>query len=237
VSNPERRSYNRLARHFDVESLPHLLKRHLPTGPLALADYGCGDGPLFHILHRLGYISPARPVYAVDLQEERLQRVSNRFPFITTVVPEAGTVPSIEAGTLDFVISTMLMEHVADEAGYLDELRRVLKPGGKLYLTTVFKRTWAWYFRRRDGRPVLDVSHLREYTDLEDFKGLVMEGNRFAALEALDLDLLWFPVLDPFLFLIARYGYLPRSVFLTRLARWIKLPIPGYYTLSVVLRA
>ena len=61
-------------------------------------------------------------------------------------------------------------------------------------MTTVFKKRWAWYFRKRDGESVLDTSHLREYTDVDVVRGLVSEaGFRIVALEAL----LWFPLLDP----------------------------------------
>ena len=213
------------------------MRRYLPVGPLALADFGCGDGPFFSILHRMGYISNQRPVYAVDLQEERLRRVADRFPFITTVTSTLQSVPSIPDGTLDFVISTMVIEHVVDEDSYLGELRRVLRVGGMIYLTTVFKRSWAWYFRQRDGQPVLDVSHLREYTDLEGFKALLMKGNRFAALDALVLESLWFPLVDPLLFVAAQRGHLPALASSIRLARRIMIPVPGYYTLSAILRA
>ena len=57
--------YTETAIHFDVERLPALLSRSLPTGPLALADLGCGDGPLFAALSQEGAIDATRPVYAV----------------------------------------------------------------------------------------------------------------------------------------------------------------------------
>ncbi|MCJ7513565.1 MAG: class I SAM-dependent methyltransferase [Anaerolineales bacterium] len=135
----------------------------MPAGPLALADICCGDGSFFAILDRLGYISPAMPVYAVDNDARRLNRVKARFPFITAPTAWAESVPAIPDHSIDFVISTMIMEHVTSETAYLDEIRRVMKPGGRAQITAVFKRPWAWYFRRRDGRTVLDRSHLREY--------------------------------------------------------------------------
>jgi ubiquinone/menaquinone biosynthesis C-methylase UbiE len=236
MTGGENQEYNRVARHFDVQVLPRLLSNHLPDGPLALADVGSGDGPLFMILQRMGYISPSKPVYAVDLQVERLECLARRVPFITTVNSSADVVSPIPDGALDFVISTMVMEHVVDEARYLDELKRLLKPGGKAYITTVFKRRWAWYFRRRDGESVLDVSHVREYTDLEGVRTLVLEGGRFSAIEALEIAQLWFPVIDPLLFRLVRGGEGPLISWLLFFARFIKVPIPGYYTLSIVVR-
>lgn len=223
--------YTETAIHFDVSRLPALLARSLPDGPLALADLGCGDGPLFTALERSGLIGPARPVYAVDLEKARLTRVERRFPWITTVVASADAVPQIADGTLDAVVSTMVMEHVPDEHAYLAEIRRLLQPRGRAYVTTVFKKPWAWYFRKREGESVLDTSHLREYTDLEAFRRLVESGG--LRIVALERRLLWFPLVDPFLFRLGdRLGSRPR---LLRILRAPKIPIPGYYSLEVVL--
>ena len=101
--------YTETAIHFDVERLPRLLAASLPAGPLDLADLGCGDGPLFAALVRDGVIAPSRPVYAVDLEADRLRRVSERFPWIRTVVGSADSVPEIPDESIDAVISTMVM--------------------------------------------------------------------------------------------------------------------------------
>ena len=222
--------YTETAIHFDVEQLPRLLARSLPTGPNAFADLGCGDGPLFGALVRAGSIDQSKPVFAVDLEEERLARVTARFPWIRTVVASAESVPEIGDATLDAVVSTMVMEHVQDERAYLAEIRRILRAGGRAYVTTVFKKPWAWYFRKRDGESVLDTSHLREYTDLAAFRALVESaGLRIVALEH---NRLWFPLLDPLLFRVG--GHLRTRPTLLRLLRAAKVPIPGYYSLEIV---
>jgi ubiquinone/menaquinone biosynthesis C-methylase UbiE len=222
--------YTETAIHFAVAHLPSLLARSLPPGPLALADLGCGDGPLFAALERDGFIDATHPVYAVDLEPARLDRVSAQFPWIRTVVASADAVPDIPTGSLDAVISTMVMEHVPDEQRYLAEIHRVLRPGGRAYVTTVFKKQWAWYFRKRAGESVLDTSHLREYTDLAAFRQLVTSaGLRIVALER---TLLWFPLLDPLLFRVGGgFAGHPR---LLRALRAVKVPILGYYSLELV---
>jgi 2-polyprenyl-3-methyl-5-hydroxy-6-metoxy-1,4-benzoquinol methylase len=223
--------YTETALHFEARRLPSLLERHLPAGPLALADIGCGDGPLFAALERGGFIGPSRPVYAVDLAPTRLRRVAARFPWIETVASPAEAVPNIADGALDFVISTMVLEHVPNESAYLAEIERILQPGGKAYVTTVFKRRWAWYFRKRNGESVLDTSHLREYTEVDVVRTLAAEaGFRIVALER---RLLWFPLLDPLLFRVG--GRLAARRTLLRALRAPKVPIPGYYSLAIIL--
>lgn len=44
----------------------------------------------------------------------------------------------VEAGTVDFVLCTEVMEHLQDPAPALKELRRVLAPGGELLITVPF---------------------------------------------------------------------------------------------------
>ena len=222
--------YTETAIHFDIEELPPLLTRWLPAGPLALADLGCGDGPLFAALSREGLVSSSRPVYAVDLEAARLARVSNRFPWIRTLVASADAVPDIPDAELDAVISTMVMEHVPDEHAYLAEIQRMLRPEGRAYVTTVFKKPWAWYFRKRNGESVLDTSHLREYTDLDRVRELV--ANADLRILAMKRTRMWFPLLDPVLF---RVGHRLRSrPKLLRALRAAKVPIPGYYVLELV---
>ena len=107
MTNNSDQAYNMIARHFDVFVLPKILATHLPRGPLAFADFGCGDGPFFFILQKMGYISIAKPVYAIDLSKVRLEGMSNRFPYIIQVESSVEHVPSIPDATLDFVISTI----------------------------------------------------------------------------------------------------------------------------------
>ena len=94
----------------------------------------------------------------------------------------------------------------------------------------MFKKRWAWYFRKRDGESVLDTSHLREYTDLAAFRALVEKsGLRVVALER---NRLWFPLLDPLLFRMGRR--LRSRPTLLKALRAVKVPIPGYFALEIV---
>jgi SAM-dependent methyltransferase len=175
-------------------------------------------------------------VYAVDVEPERLARVANRFPYISTIGLPGDSMTPIPDASLDFVTAMMVMEHVPDEVEFLDEVRRVLKGGGRYYLTTVFKRRWAWYFRRRGGETVLDVSHLREYTDLGAFHSLLGVGRRFSRILDITLEPLWFPVVAPILFLMAGH-FGARDLGGLAALRRVKVPVPGYYTLIVLLEA
>jgi len=85
-----------------------------------ILDYGCAELPYRHF-----FPDEARYV-AADLPGN---------PHATLDLSEDGTVP-VKPGTFDAVLSTQVLEHVTDPARYLDECFRVLRPGGRLLLST-----------------------------------------------------------------------------------------------------
>jgi SAM-dependent methyltransferase len=93
-----------------------------PLEASRVLDYGCGGSPyrsLFTgaVYHRADLAGGAD---GTDLD----------FPFMSD-----SRLPP-EVGNYDFVLSSQVLEHVLDPALYLSECFRVLKPGGKLLVTT-----------------------------------------------------------------------------------------------------
>jgi ubiquinone/menaquinone biosynthesis C-methylase UbiE len=218
--------------HFDITELPPILESHLQKNEQILADIGCGDGPWFNLLHEKGFFSSKTPVYAIDLDENRLKRIVSRFPWIQTYTGSAENIPELKDESVNFIISTMVMEHVFDETKYLAEMHRILKARGKAFITTVFKKKWAVFYRRRKGEFVLDTSHVREYTDLEQFKKLV-ENSRFKILE-LTLSPIKIPLFKPIFRIWKRKE---RSVDPIIKAMLIpQISVPGYYEIAMVVQ-
>jgi SAM-dependent methyltransferase len=107
-----------------IKTLPTALRAAIPDLKLRpaarLLDYGCADMPYRDFfpttVDYVGADLPGNPDATVDLN------------------PDA-TVPADES-SFDAVISTQVLEHVGDPALYLSECFRVLKPGGRLLLST-----------------------------------------------------------------------------------------------------
>jgi SAM-dependent methyltransferase len=75
-------------------------------------------------------------VLGIDVAEAALERARARHPGLEfRVVPEHGPLP-FDDGAFDLVWASEVIEHVADTARWLSEVRRVLAPGGRLLLTT-----------------------------------------------------------------------------------------------------
>ncbi len=104
--------------------LPRTLRQllgELELPPQArLLDYGCADMPyrdaLPDTVEYLGADIEGNPRASITLNAD-------------------GTIPVADA-SMDAVISTQVLEHVADPALYVSECFRTMKPGGKLLLST-----------------------------------------------------------------------------------------------------
>jgi 2-polyprenyl-3-methyl-5-hydroxy-6-metoxy-1,4-benzoquinol methylase len=95
-------------------------------------DVGCGEGRFAAELARRG-----AEVVGIDVAAEPLRRARERHPQLLDLrqVPSAGPWPLGDA-SFDAVWAGEVIEHVADTAGWLSELRRVLRSGGVLLLST-----------------------------------------------------------------------------------------------------
>jgi 2-polyprenyl-3-methyl-5-hydroxy-6-metoxy-1,4-benzoquinol methylase len=94
-------------------------------------DVGCGEGRFTAELAAAGV-----KAVGIDVAEEPLRRARARHPELDMrLVDAAGGWPLADA-SFDAVWAGEVIEHVADTAGWLSEVRRVLRPGGRLLAST-----------------------------------------------------------------------------------------------------
>src|ERR1700761_7830641 len=106
------------------------LRAGVHAGDRAL-DLGCGDGRFTGELARAGAVATG-----VDIADAALKRARAAHPDLDfRLAPFDGPLP-FDDGSFDVVWTSEVIEHVADTARWLSEVRRVLVPRGRLLLTT-----------------------------------------------------------------------------------------------------
>lgn len=128
-------------------------------------DLGCGEGAFAAALEQAG-----AHVVAADVAREPLRRAAARHSGLELLLLEDGEAGwPLDDASFDVVWAGEVIEHVLDTAGWLSEVRRVLRPGGLLALSTpqlgragllgaaVSRRAFAERFEPRSD-------HLRHYS-------------------------------------------------------------------------
>ncbi len=127
-------------------------------------DVGCGEG---HFAAAL--LGAGAEVVGCDVAAEPLRRAHSRHPTLDLRLVEPEASLPLEDASFDVVWAGETIEHVADTAQWLSELRRVLRSGGLLLISTPehgpLSRLWIGLSRtafqaRFDPR----ADHLRFYT-------------------------------------------------------------------------
>ncbi|MCJ7792569.1 MAG: class I SAM-dependent methyltransferase [Candidatus Marinimicrobia bacterium] len=224
--------YARKHKHFYTESIPQLLLKFLDdVNWESYSDLGCGDGSLLYALNKKGYFNN-KVVYAIDLSKNRISLVKKINKDFRCFVDNACNIRNIKDNSIDFLVSTQVIEHVPSDNDMIKEISRVLSKNGIVYLSTVFKKWYGWYFNRCNGKWTLDPTHVREYT--QDNQLLDVFRNYGFKIVKNKKSLVYFLIAN---YILRRIGA-ERSVFnnhfLKILAGVFRVPIFGYYNWEIV---
>src|SRR5690606_15540262 len=111
-----------------------LLKAYIAAKPLVngdLLEVGCGEGRGVEVL-----LNGVNSYHGLDKIPEVIDQLKNKFPnvaFEQAVIPPFVT---IDSDKFDTVVSFQVIEHIQDDRLFLQEIYRVLKPGGRAIIST-----------------------------------------------------------------------------------------------------
>ena len=223
--------YAKKKRQVYSDEIPSLLLKYIKSSRWHnLLDLGCGEGILLQALDSMGFLK-GKNIKAVDISETRLNKMIQGNSNIQCYIDSACELNTIETKSIDFLISTQVIEHVPDDEAMIQQIRRIMRPQGFVYLSTIFKKPWAWHFYRCQGKWVLDPTHLREYEKESDLIGL-LEKYRFQILENYK-SLVLHPLVDPLLRIMKIDDNRLKHSFM-KFVRSLKRPVPGYYNWEIV---
>ena len=155
----------------------------LRAGELVL-DLGCGFGRHAYEVMRRGGQVVACDMSLPELHEVRSthaeMRAENEIePHIvaSTAAGDATRLPFVD-NCFDRIIASEVLEHVPDDQGALDELQRVLRPGGVIAATVpaFLPERICWALSDEYHAPIQVGGHVRIYTRPELVAKMVMAG-------------------------------------------------------------
>jgi SAM-dependent methyltransferase len=112
-----------------------LLRRHLAgvAKGARCVDVGCGRGEFCEFFRSLGYVAAG-----TDLSKAAIGYAQKHYPGSDF---RAGPIEEFAGewrGSMDFVFSSEVIEHLFDVAGFMATVNSVTKPGGLVILTTPY---------------------------------------------------------------------------------------------------
>ena len=147
--------YRLASQAYDAEPNPMLLleQRFLerllpPVAGLDVVDLGCGTG---RWLAALALEAP-RTLVGVDLSPEMLARAKRKLGGAAKlVVADCGTLP-FPRSSADLILCSFLASYLQDLAQFAEQVRRLLRPGGVVFITDLHPATTAKLGWRRGFR-------------------------------------------------------------------------------------
>jgi 2-polyprenyl-3-methyl-5-hydroxy-6-metoxy-1,4-benzoquinol methylase len=143
----------------------------LPVRGAVVVDAGCGEGYGGQLLADAG----ASLVAGLDLDLATVRHAAAAYPGVPVAVANLVALPAADAA-VDLVVSSQVVEHLWDQDAFVAECARVLRPGGRLVVTTPNRLTF----------PPGNVFHSRE-----------LDATGLTALVARHLEVRWVLGLRP----------------------------------------
>ncbi len=206
-----RRLFDRAARTYDAaaavqrEIRTRLLERLdiVRLAPSAVLDLGAGTG---HASRQLKRRYPAAKVIALDLslpmlwESARQQSLLRRF---APVCADAHRLP-LRGGSLDLVLSNLLLEWCHDPDAVFAEVARVLRPQGLFMFTTVGPDTLKEV--RELWRGIDAAVHVHRFIDMHDFGDALLRAGFAEPVMDTERLTVTYPSLDALLDELRRSG-------------------------------
>ena len=144
----------------------HLAKPYMSG---SLLEVGCGEGRGVELLAPL-----ASSYVAIDKIQSVIDQLAKAYPEGTFIRANIPPLKELKDASFDVVISFQVIEHIRNDRAFLEEVYRVLKPGGVALITTpnILKSLSRnpWHIREYTSNELKKLSE--SIFDLVEMKGI-----------------------------------------------------------------
>ncbi len=129
------RDRNDKLEQVSVSLLRRSIIRQIPRNTRFLLDVGCGCA--YIAKH---FINSGTRVVSLDVAQANVEKALKKYPSDNhaAVVADVFALPFKE-NTFDCIVASEIIEHTVDPHAFVEALKRVLKPGGTLIISTPYK--------------------------------------------------------------------------------------------------
>lgn len=229
--------------HFYTRFIPELLLKIVKSQKkgFTVLDLGCGDGATLWALQKKGFLKNAQKIVGVDISQERCQNLEKNIKGAMAICADASKVAKLKDETFDVIICSQLIEHIRDEVALLDEVQRLLKGKGYFYLSTIMKKWYGIWLHRYQGRFLIDPSHRREYSSIEEVVSLFK--NKKLKIIKKKIKPVKFGFIDLLFRFFIKTGVIKniekirlifeKQPFLAKINHYLTIPAPGYFIVEI----
>ena len=161
--------------HFE---LPLFARLGLTIQGRDILELGCGNGYGAYLIHR----ESPRSYVGLDVMEEQIEKARRRYPRFDFLVQDATDLRQFPGASKDVVIIFGVLHHIPEWRKVLDEIKRVLRPNGSLFVEEprgMDIKLFDFFFRWGHPNSDFGVDRMQDYLTSHGFS---IHGRRWTPL-------------------------------------------------------
>lgn len=143
----------------DEERVHEYILSKLPKNVNRILDVGAGSGWLANY-----FLLKDVEVISLDISKFNIDKINEISGKKLGIVSDSLNL-AIHNNTLDCVIASEIIEHVVDPQKFVNQLFSILKPGGKLIITTPYKEKLRYYLCIHCNKKTPAHAHLHSFDE------------------------------------------------------------------------